>query len=109
MDRPVIVNPPDLPSRSGSPTPVVAERTIHLGSQIGEGDTLVEQFDSAAGRIVGAMRRRRQADDLVSLVVYTTRSTSTAPRRRSSARPGAATSAGATRRWRIGVSALMEP
>jgi enamine deaminase RidA (YjgF/YER057c/UK114 family) len=73
VDRPVIVNPPDLPEPVGFAHAVVAGRTIHLGGQIGEGDTLVEQFDSAAGRIVSAMRAAgAEPDDLVSLVVYTT-------------------------------------
>lgn len=73
MDRPVIVNPPDLPEPVGFAHAVVAGRTIHLGGQIGEGETLVEQFDSAAGRIVSAMRAAgAEPDQLVSLVVYTT-------------------------------------
>jgi len=73
VGRPVIVNPPDLPEPVGFAHAVVADRTIHLGGQIGEGETLVEQFDSAAGRIVKAMRAAgAEPDDLVSLVVYTT-------------------------------------
>ena len=73
MDRPMIVNPPDLPEPVGFAHAVVADRTIHLGGQIGEGETLVEQFDSAAGRIVKAMRAAgAEPDHLVSLVVYTT-------------------------------------
>ena len=73
MDRPMIVNPPDLPEPVGFAHAVVAGRTIHLGGQIGEGETLVEQFDSAAGRIVSAMRAAgAEPDQLVSLVVYTT-------------------------------------
>jgi enamine deaminase RidA (YjgF/YER057c/UK114 family) len=73
VDRPVIVNPPDLPEPVGFAHAVVAGRTIHLGGQIGEGETLVEQFDSAAGRIVSAMRAAgAEPDQLVSLVVYTT-------------------------------------
>jgi enamine deaminase RidA (YjgF/YER057c/UK114 family) len=73
VDRPVIVNPPDLPEPVGFAHAVVAGRTIHLGGQIGEGETLVEQFDSAAGRIVSAMRAAgAEPDRLVSLVVYTT-------------------------------------
>jgi len=73
VDRPVIVNPPDLPEPVGFAHAVVAGRTIHLGGQIGEGETLVEQFDSAAARIVKAMRAAgAEPDDLVSLVVYTT-------------------------------------
>jgi enamine deaminase RidA (YjgF/YER057c/UK114 family) len=73
VDRPVIVNPPDLPEPVGFAHAVVAGRTVHLGGQIGEGETLVEQFDSAAGRIVSAMRAAgAEPDQLVSLVVYTT-------------------------------------
>jgi enamine deaminase RidA (YjgF/YER057c/UK114 family) len=73
VDRPLIVNPPDLPEPVGFAHAVVADRTIHLGGQIGEGETLAEQFDSAAGRIVKAMRAAgAEPDDLVSLVVYTT-------------------------------------
>ena len=37
MERPVIVNPPDLPEPVGFAHAVVAGRTIHLGGQIGEG------------------------------------------------------------------------
>jgi enamine deaminase RidA (YjgF/YER057c/UK114 family) len=73
VDRPVIVNPTDLPEPVGFAHAVVAGRTIHLGGQIGDGETLVEQFDSAAGRIVSAIRAAgAEPDDLVSLVVYTT-------------------------------------
>ena len=110
MDRPVIVNPPDLPEPVGFAHAVVAGRTIHLGGQIGEGATLVEQFDSAAGRIVSAMRAAgAEPDDLVSLVVYTTaideyrldvgaRRGLAPPLRQALPGDGA-----------IGVSALMEP
>ena len=72
VDRPVIVNPPDLPEPVGFAHAVVAGGTIHLGGQIGEGATLVEQFDSAVGRIVSAMRGAGAEPDDLSLVVYTT-------------------------------------
>jgi enamine deaminase RidA (YjgF/YER057c/UK114 family) len=69
----VIVNPPELPEPVGFSHAVVAGGAVYLGGQIGEGATLVEQFDSAAGRIVSALRAAgAEPDDLVSLVVYTT-------------------------------------
>ena len=70
-----IVDPPELPEPVGFAHAVVAApgRTIHLGGQIGEGTSLVEQFDSAAARLVTALRAAGgEPDDLVSLVVYTT-------------------------------------
>lgn len=69
----MIVNPPELPEPVGFAHAVVAGNAVYLGGQIGEGETLVEQFDSAAGRIVTALRASGAGpDDLVSLVVYTT-------------------------------------
>ena len=111
VDRPVIVNPPDLPEPVGFAHAVVAGRTIHLGGQIGEGATLVEQFDSAAGRIVSAMRAAgAEPDDLVSLVVYTT---AIDEYRASTSELGEAWRRHFGRRYPamalIGVSALMEP
>lgn len=79
MERPVsghrLVNPPELPEPSGYAHAVAASagRTVHLAGQTGEGDSLVEQFDSAAGRVVVALRASgAEPDHLVSLVVYTT-------------------------------------
>jgi enamine deaminase RidA (YjgF/YER057c/UK114 family) len=73
VERPVIVNPPELPEPVGFSHAVVAGGIVYLGGQIGDGATLVEQFDSAAGRIVTALRAAgAEPDDLVSLVVYTT-------------------------------------
>jgi enamine deaminase RidA (YjgF/YER057c/UK114 family) len=69
----VIVNPPELPEPSGYAHAVVAGRTVYLGGQIGEGSTVVEQFDGAARNIVTALRAAGgEPDHLVSLVVYTT-------------------------------------
>jgi enamine deaminase RidA (YjgF/YER057c/UK114 family) len=69
----VIVNPSELPEPVGYAHAVVAGGAIYLGGQIGEGETIVEQFDSAAGRVVTALRAAGgEPDDLVSLVVYTT-------------------------------------
>jgi enamine deaminase RidA (YjgF/YER057c/UK114 family) len=111
VDRPVIVNPPDLPEPLGFAHAVVAGRTIHLGGQIGEGATLVEQFDSALGRIVSAMRAAgAEPDDLVSLVVYTTEIDEY---RASTSELGEVWRRHFGRRYPamalIGVSALMEP
>ena len=73
MERPVIVNPPELPEPVGFAHAVVAGDAVYLGGQTGEGDSLVEQFDSAAGRVVTALRAAGgEPDHLVSLVVYTT-------------------------------------
>jgi enamine deaminase RidA (YjgF/YER057c/UK114 family) len=74
MARPVIVNPPELPEPVGFAHAVLASGAVYLGGQTGEGETLVEQFDSAAGRLVTALRAAGgEPDQLVSLVVYTTR------------------------------------
>lgn len=73
MERPVIVNPPELPEPVGYAHAVVAGGTVYLGGQIGEGATLVEQFDSAASKVVTALRAAGgEPEHLVSLVVYTT-------------------------------------
>jgi len=73
VDRPVIVNPPELPEPSGYAHAVVAGGAVYLGGQIGEGATVVEQFDSAAAKVVTALRAAGgEPDHLVSLVVYTT-------------------------------------
>jgi enamine deaminase RidA (YjgF/YER057c/UK114 family) len=73
VDGPVIVNPPELPEPVGFAHAVVAGKTVYLGGQTGEGATLVEQFDSAAGRIVTALEAAGATPHgLVSLVVYTT-------------------------------------
>jgi enamine deaminase RidA (YjgF/YER057c/UK114 family) len=71
--RPVIVNPPELPEPIGFAHAVVAGGGVYLGGQTGEGASLVEQFDSAAGKLVTALRAAGgEPDQLVSLVVYTT-------------------------------------
>ena len=69
----MIVNPPELPEPVGYAHAVVARGAVYLGGQIGEGATVVEQFDSAAAKIVTALRAAGgEPDHLVSLVVYTT-------------------------------------
>lgn len=74
MTRHRIVNPPELGEPSGFSHAVVADgRSVHLAGQIGEGPTLVEQFDSAAGRLLTALRAAGgEPDDLVSLQVFVT-------------------------------------
>jgi enamine deaminase RidA (YjgF/YER057c/UK114 family) len=69
----VIVNPPELPEPSGFSHAVVSGKTVYLGGQIGEGSTVVEQFDGAARNILTALRAAGgEPDDLVWMVVYTT-------------------------------------
>jgi enamine deaminase RidA (YjgF/YER057c/UK114 family) len=73
VDGPVIVNPPELPEPVGFSHAVVAGGAVYLGGQIGEGDSVVEQFDSAAAKLVTALRAAGgEPDNLVSLVVYVT-------------------------------------
>ena len=74
MSRHRIVNPPELGEPSGFSHAVVADgRTVHLAGQIGEGATLVEQFDDAARRLVIALRAAGgEPEDLVSLQVFVT-------------------------------------
>jgi enamine deaminase RidA (YjgF/YER057c/UK114 family) len=71
--RPVIVNPPELPEPIGFAHAVVAAGAVYLGGQIGEGASLVEQFDSAASRVLTALKAAGgEPEQLVSLVIYTT-------------------------------------
>jgi len=73
VDRPLIVNPPELPEPVGFAHAVVARGAVYLGGQTGAGETIAEQFDSAAGKVVTALRAAGgRPDDLVSLVVYVT-------------------------------------
>jgi enamine deaminase RidA (YjgF/YER057c/UK114 family) len=73
VERPVIVNPPELPEPVGFAHAVVAGGSVYLGGQIGEGETVVEQFDSAAAKLLTALRAAGgEPDHLASLVVYTT-------------------------------------
>jgi enamine deaminase RidA (YjgF/YER057c/UK114 family) len=107
----VIVNPPGLPQPSGYAHAVVARGAIYLGGQIGEGATVVEQFDSAAGKIITALRAAgAEPEDLASLVVYTT---DVEEYRASLAELGAVWRRHFGRRYPamalIGVSALLDP
>jgi enamine deaminase RidA (YjgF/YER057c/UK114 family) len=69
-----IVNPPELGAPSGFSYAVVsAGTTVHLAGQVGEGATIVEQFDDAARRLLVALRSAGgEPDDLVSLQVFVT-------------------------------------
>jgi enamine deaminase RidA (YjgF/YER057c/UK114 family) len=69
----VIVNPPELPEPVGFSHAVVAGGAVYLAGQIGHGDSIVEQFDSAAGRLLTALRAAGgEPDHLASLTVYVT-------------------------------------
>jgi enamine deaminase RidA (YjgF/YER057c/UK114 family) len=73
VERPVIVNPPELPEPVGFSHAVVAGGAVYLAGQIGHGASIVEQFDSAAGRLVTALRAAGgEPDHLASLTVYVT-------------------------------------
>ncbi len=68
-----IVNPPELGEPSGFSHAVVAGNSIFLAGQIGRGETLAEQFDAAAQRLLVALRAAGgEAEDLVSLQVFVT-------------------------------------
>jgi enamine deaminase RidA (YjgF/YER057c/UK114 family) len=74
MSRHRIVNPPELGAPSGFSHAVLADgQSVHLAGQVGEGGTLVEQFDDAARRLIVALRAAGgEPDDLVSLQVFVT-------------------------------------
>ena len=70
-----IVNPAELEAPVGFAHAVVAApgRAVYLGGQIGEGETVAEQFDAAAGKLLASLRAAGgEANHLVSLVVYVT-------------------------------------
>jgi enamine deaminase RidA (YjgF/YER057c/UK114 family) len=75
VDGPVnqIINPPQLPRPSGFAHAVVAGDTVYLAGQIGDGDTLVEQFDAALANLLTALRAAGgDVRDLVSVHVFVT-------------------------------------
>jgi len=111
VDGPVIVNPPELPEPVGFAHAVTAGGAVYLGGQTGEGASLVEQFDSAAGKLVTALRAAGgEPDQLVSLVIY---ATDIADYRASSRELGEVWRRHFGRRYPamalIGVSALFDP
>jgi enamine deaminase RidA (YjgF/YER057c/UK114 family) len=70
-----IVSVPGLEEPVGFAHAVVAApgRTVYLGGQVGAGETVVEQLDTAAANLVAALRAAGgEPDDLVSLVLYAT-------------------------------------
>jgi enamine deaminase RidA (YjgF/YER057c/UK114 family) len=69
-----IVNPPELGKPSGFSHAIVSTgTTVHLAGQIGAGATIAEQFDSAAGNLLVALRAAGgKVEDLVSLQIFTT-------------------------------------
>jgi enamine deaminase RidA (YjgF/YER057c/UK114 family) len=68
-----IVNPPELPPPSGFSHAVVAGNTVYLAGQIGEGETIAEQFDGAAGYLIKSLvAAGGTPEDLVSLQVFVT-------------------------------------
>ena len=65
------VNPPELPKPSGFSHAVVAGNTVYLAGQVGEGETLVDQFDGAAANLLTTLRAAGgDVGDLVSLQVF---------------------------------------
>lgn len=68
-----IVNPPELGKPSGFSHAVVAGNQVYLAGQIAPGETIAEQFDGAAERLVAALRAAGgEPADLVSLQVFVT-------------------------------------
>jgi enamine deaminase RidA (YjgF/YER057c/UK114 family) len=68
-----IVNPPELGEPKGFSHAVVSGRAVYLAGQIGEGETLVEQFDGAVLNLLTALSAAGgQPDDLVWLQVFVT-------------------------------------
>jgi len=70
-----IVNPDELPRPSGFSHAVVAAagETVYLAGQIGDGESIAEQFGNAAGNLLSALRAAGgKPEDLVSLQVFVT-------------------------------------
>lgn len=75
-----IVNAPELAAPVGFSHAVKAANTVYLGGQVAQapdgavtGETIVEQFDVAAGNLITALRAAGgQPSDLVSLQVFVT-------------------------------------
>ena len=68
-----IVNSPELDPPRGFSHAVVAGDTIYLAGQIGDGETIAEQFEAALGNLLTALRGAGgEPADLVSLQVYVT-------------------------------------
>ncbi|MDQ6820199.1 MAG: RidA family protein [Actinomycetota bacterium] len=69
----IAFNPPELPKPSGFSHAVKAGDTVYLAGQIGGGETLAEQFDTALGNLLTALRAAGGTpDDLATLQVFVT-------------------------------------
>jgi enamine deaminase RidA (YjgF/YER057c/UK114 family) len=68
-----IVNPPELGEPKGFSHAVVAGNQVYLAGQLSPGETIAEQFDGAAGRLLVALQAAGGgAEDLASLQVFVT-------------------------------------
>lgn len=68
-----LVNPEELGPPTGFSHAVTAGQMVYLAGQIGDGETLAEQFDAALGRLLVALRAAgAEPTDLVSVQVFTT-------------------------------------
>ena len=68
-----IVNPPELGEPKGFSHAVVSGQTVYLAGQIGEGETLAEQFGGAAKNLLAALRAAEgKPEDVVWLQVFVT-------------------------------------
>ena len=67
------VNPDELPPPRGFSHAILAGNAVYLAGQIGEGETISEQFDAAAANLIVALSAAGgDAADLVSLQVFVT-------------------------------------
>jgi enamine deaminase RidA (YjgF/YER057c/UK114 family) len=68
-----VFNPEELGPPSGFSHAIRSGNAVYLAGQIGEGATLVEQFDDALGNLLTAIRAAGgEVTDLVSLQVFVT-------------------------------------
>jgi enamine deaminase RidA (YjgF/YER057c/UK114 family) len=74
MSRHRIVNPPEFGAPSGFSHAVVSSgSTVHLAGQLGAGETIAQQFDSALERLLIALAAAGGGpEDLVSLQAFVT-------------------------------------
>jgi enamine deaminase RidA (YjgF/YER057c/UK114 family) len=68
-----IVNPTELAAPTGFSHAVKAGETVYLAGQIGDGETLAEQFDGALGALCTALRGAGgEPQDVVSMQLFVT-------------------------------------
>jgi enamine deaminase RidA (YjgF/YER057c/UK114 family) len=68
-----VFNPPELGPPRGFSHAIRAENEVYLAGQIGEGQTLAEQFDGACANLLAALRAAGgEPSDLVWLQVFVT-------------------------------------